>query len=160
MEIGISTASFYPTLLEDALEQLVTRQVPVVELFLNTFSELNPELRQTVRACWIGVVPVPFRCIPLPVCWNHLCFLPAIPGDLRMGWSCTAAILITLPRWERKFWYFTAITGTPAVRRSVTMNGLPGYGRWRRKWELSWPRKMSLRIAAKIYPFWWRCAVT
>ena len=54
MEIGISTASFYPTLLEDALEQLVTRQVPVVELFLNTFSELNPELRQTVRA-WLDL---------------------------------------------------------------------------------------------------------
>ena len=52
MEMGISTASFYPTLLEDALEQLVTRQVPVAELFLNTFSELNPPLRQTVRA-WL-----------------------------------------------------------------------------------------------------------
>ena len=50
MEIGISTASLYPTLLEDALEQLIQRQIPVAELFLNTFSELSAELRTTVRS--------------------------------------------------------------------------------------------------------------
>ena len=50
MEIGISTASLYPTLLEDALAQLIEQQVPVAELFLNTFSELSPALREKVKS--------------------------------------------------------------------------------------------------------------
>lgn len=49
MEIGISTASLYPSLLEDALEQLVRRKVPVAELFVNTFSELSAPLEEKVR---------------------------------------------------------------------------------------------------------------
>lgn len=50
MEIGISTASLYPTLLEDALEELVRRQIPVVELFVNTFSELFVPCTEKIRS--------------------------------------------------------------------------------------------------------------
>lgn len=42
MNIGISTASLYPQLLEDALQAIGEAGVKKTEIFLNTFSEMSP----------------------------------------------------------------------------------------------------------------------
>ncbi len=41
MEAGISTASFYPMLLEDAIKHLARNHVKNIEVFINTISELE-----------------------------------------------------------------------------------------------------------------------
>ena len=41
MKCGVSTACYYPEPTENALYQLVSHQVPYIEIFLNTFSELQ-----------------------------------------------------------------------------------------------------------------------
>lgn len=42
MHIGVSTSCFYPALTEDAAQRLQTAGVQYLELFLNTFSEIEP----------------------------------------------------------------------------------------------------------------------
>ena len=41
MKCGVSTACYYPEPTENALYELVSHQVPYIEIFLNTFSELE-----------------------------------------------------------------------------------------------------------------------
>lgn len=51
MECGVSTANFYPEYLLTAFEQLVAAKVPVTEVFINTFSEMEEDfLEQLLRA--------------------------------------------------------------------------------------------------------------
>lgn len=49
MEIGISTACFYPMETMQALAVLQQAGVKTTEVFLNTFSELSPEYREVMR---------------------------------------------------------------------------------------------------------------
>lgn len=49
MNIGISTASLYPELLEDSLEFLGQKGVKHTEIFLNTFSEMNSDFISKLR---------------------------------------------------------------------------------------------------------------
>ncbi len=49
MNIGISTASLYPELLENSLQFLGEKGVKHTEIFLNTFSEMSPEFISKLR---------------------------------------------------------------------------------------------------------------
>lgn len=42
MKFGVSTSCFYPEPLEDSVGKVISLEVPVTELFLNTFSEAAP----------------------------------------------------------------------------------------------------------------------
>ncbi len=50
MNIGISTASLYPQLLEDSLQMLGENGIKKTEIFLNTFSEMQPEFIEKLCA--------------------------------------------------------------------------------------------------------------
>lgn len=41
MNFGISTASFYPMILEESIEKLASNNIKIIEIFLNTYSDLN-----------------------------------------------------------------------------------------------------------------------
>ncbi len=62
MKIGVSTASLYPTLLEDAVRLTAEGGVKDTEIFLNTFSEMEPqyvsELSRLIAAYRLNVVSV------------------------------------------------------------------------------------------------------
>lgn len=67
MEAGISTASFYPMLVEDAIQHLAKHGVRNIEIFFNTFSEIEKnyvkELSKRIKANAQNVVSVhPFTC--------------------------------------------------------------------------------------------------
>lgn len=49
MKIGISTACFYPALTEQAVEYLAVEEVDCVEVFLNSWTELQPAYLQTLK---------------------------------------------------------------------------------------------------------------
>ena len=49
MEYGISTACFYPGLLDNAVDAIMEWRPPVVELFANTVSEIEPDFIKEVR---------------------------------------------------------------------------------------------------------------
>ncbi len=49
MNIGISTASLYPELLEESLQFLGKNGIKHTEIFLNTFSEMSPEFIAKLR---------------------------------------------------------------------------------------------------------------
>ena len=49
MEYGISTACFYPNLLDNAVDTIVSWRPPAVELFVNTVSELAPDFIREMR---------------------------------------------------------------------------------------------------------------
>ena len=50
MHIGVSTSCFYPALTEDATRQLQTAGVQYLELFLNTFSEIQPGYLKSLKS--------------------------------------------------------------------------------------------------------------
>lgn len=50
MKIGISTACLYPELLENALKSILERGVDVLEIFINTHSELNKNYLKNLKA--------------------------------------------------------------------------------------------------------------
>ena len=50
MEIGVSTACFYPKETEKALERIVSQGVPCTEIFVNSFSEATPQFIKTYRS--------------------------------------------------------------------------------------------------------------
>lgn len=59
MQAGISTACFYPEKTEEALLQLSEWHIPATEVFLNTFSELEPAyLRELKRIADAGGVKI------------------------------------------------------------------------------------------------------
>lgn len=49
MEVGISTACFYPEPTEKGLEKVVRAGIPAAEVFLNTFSEAEPDFIGQLR---------------------------------------------------------------------------------------------------------------
>ncbi len=49
MEYGISTSCFYPGLLENAVDTIIGWHPPVVEIFVNTVSELAPDFIRGIR---------------------------------------------------------------------------------------------------------------
>ncbi len=50
MKTGISTACFYPELLENALKNILERGVDVLEIFINTHSELDKSYLMNLKA--------------------------------------------------------------------------------------------------------------
>lgn len=50
MELGISTACFYPAYIEDAIEELGKNGVGLIELFANTYGELKPAFLRELQA--------------------------------------------------------------------------------------------------------------
>ncbi len=67
MNIGISTASFYPGTIETAIDFLATKNVKYIEIFFNTYSELKPEFLKKIKKKLldfdINVVSIhPFTC--------------------------------------------------------------------------------------------------
>ena len=50
MKTGISTACFYPELLENALKNILERGVDVLEIFINTHSELDKNYLMNLKA--------------------------------------------------------------------------------------------------------------
>lgn len=49
MKVGLSSASFYPGLTEDAIKILSDEKIPYIELFLNTFCELKREYIKEIK---------------------------------------------------------------------------------------------------------------
>ena len=49
ISFGISSSSFYPLLTEDAVKFLVDNKVPNIEIFFNSFSELNFEYLKKLK---------------------------------------------------------------------------------------------------------------
>ena len=50
MHIGVSTSCFYPALTEDAAQRLQTAGVQYLELFFNTFSEIEPAYLKALKS--------------------------------------------------------------------------------------------------------------
>ncbi len=67
MNIGISTASFYPGTIETAIDFLATKNIKYIEIFFNTYSELKPDYLKKIKKKLldfdINVVSIhPFTC--------------------------------------------------------------------------------------------------
>ncbi len=60
MPFGISTACFYPDVVENAIDALAEAQIPTVEIFFNTASEITmpymKQIKRTVDAAGVHVV--------------------------------------------------------------------------------------------------------
>lgn len=50
MRLGVSTACLYPDLLEHSLDLLIEQGFKLFEVFVNTFSELQPEYLDDLHA--------------------------------------------------------------------------------------------------------------
>ena len=48
-EAGVSSACFYPQETEKAIEKLISYQIPLCEIFLNSPSELRPEFMGALK---------------------------------------------------------------------------------------------------------------
>lgn len=49
MNLGISSACFYPELTEKAIEKLCSHHIPVIELFYNSFCECSPSFLEGIK---------------------------------------------------------------------------------------------------------------
>ena len=117
MQCGISTSCFYPQETAEALSALRGAGVETVEIFLNTFSELELCLGRSacgrsfrMRAC------APPLCTPLRRGWKHFSSLLNTAAGWRTACVSIGVILRYAVCWESHAWCSTAITGRRRFR--------------------------------------------
>lgn len=102
MALGISTACLYPMAMEDSLQTLIDSGFREFEIFINTYSEMEPEfltmLEEKLKPQGCRVKSLhPFT----SGFESYLCF-PITSGGFRMALPFTAGILKWPGGWERK----------------------------------------------------------
>ena len=113
MFAGVSTACFYPELLEKALDYLVRHGVANTEVFFNAPSELEePYVRRLAETARAGGTVI--RSVhPFTSGLEPLLFFPATAGGLRMGLSSISGFSMPPICWGQPSWCPMGTGGVP-----------------------------------------------